>query len=379
MHLAVVTDTYAPDVNGVARTLRNLSEGMVARGHRVEVIRAGAARGALETGVPGLCWPWYKEVRIGLPKYRWFLDRWRREKPDVIYVSVETALGYSATAAAMALGIPVVGGFHTNFREYFHNYGYGWLGDFLFRYQRWYHGRIAMTLAPSPDSREKLREEGFPHVEILGRGVDAALFSPAKRDASLRQSWGATAETLVVLIGGRISSEKNLAVALRAYERLRDRSRDVKCVMVGDGPLRARLQKRYPEVIFTGYLAGEELARHYASADALVFASMTETFGNVVLEAMACGLAVLAFDDAAAAWHGKNGENILKVPLGDEAAFLSAAETLGDRQLRGVLGAGALKTARELTWPEIVGDWERLLRRAIVRTTLPAVSFTKEK
>lgn len=367
IHLEVVTDTYAPDVNGVARTLRNLCDGMRMKGHRVDVVRTGKAAGTHETGTPGICWPWYREVCIGLPRYGWFLRRWSAERPDVIYVSVETALGYSATAAAMRLGIPVVGGFHTNFREYFHNYGFGWLGDFLFGYQRWFHNRIAMTLVPSPISAKKLTGEGFPRIEILGRGVDTELFSPEKRSETLRASWGARPDTPVALIGGRVSSEKNLGLALLAFERLRSVRPDARCVMVGDGPMRARLQRENPHVVFTGYLAGAELAQHYASTDLMIFASKTETFGNVLLESFACGLAVLAFDDAAAAWHGVHDVNLLKAPLQNDDAFLENAARLADPELRDTLAANAVETAKSLSWPAIVTRWETLLMVAIQR------------
>ncbi|MES2997167.1 MAG: glycosyltransferase family 1 protein [Verrucomicrobiota bacterium] len=371
MHIEVVTDTYSPDVNGVARTLRNLCEGMRGHGHRVEVIRSGKAHGPHETGVPGWSVPWYREVRMGWPRYRWFLRRWSAAAPDAIYVSVETALGYSAAAAARKLGIPVVAGFHTNFREYFHNYGFGWLGDFLFRYQRWFHGRTAMTLVPSPVSRQKLLREGFQRVEILGRGVDAELFSPLKRDDSLRASWGAGPDAPVILVGGRISSEKNIGLAIRAFRRIKELRPDAVCVLVGDGPARAKLEHDNPDVVFTGYHAGEELAHHYASTDILLFPSETETFGNVLLEAMACGLAILAYDDAAAAWHGVDGKNLLKVPKGDEAAFLEAAVRLPDPVLRRHLADNAVRTAGGLSWESVVGQWEHFLGLAAKKRFLP--------
>jgi glycosyltransferase involved in cell wall biosynthesis len=362
LHIEVVTDTYVPDINGVALSLGRLCAGLRELGHRVEVVRSGRAAGESEW-VPWWPLPGYWEIKVGAPWPGQFRRRWRKQRPDVIYVAIETPLGFCAVSAALKLGIPVVGGFHTNFREYLRKYGMAWFSEKVWLYQKWFHDRLALTLVPSPDARGKLVQAGFSKVAVLGRGVDTALFHPAKRSDALRQQWGAMGDAPVALVVGRVSSEKNIELAIRAFGRMRRSCPEVVCVVVGDGPARARLQRENPDVRFTGYQTGVELAACYASADILLFPSETETFGNVLIEGMAAGVATLAYDYAAAAWHCVDGENGLKVRKSDEAAFLEAAETLMAVSLRKRLGQEARRTAETLGWPAVVAEMESILRQ----------------
>jgi glycosyltransferase involved in cell wall biosynthesis len=363
--IEVVTDTYVPDINGVALSLGHLCSGLRARGHRVEVVRSGPSGANGEVGVPWWPLPGYWEIRVGAPWPGQLRRRWKNGRPDVIYVAIETPLGFSAVAAARRLVIPVIGGFHTNFREYLRKYGMLWIGDRVWSYQKWFHGRMARTLVPSPDAREKLIRAGFSGVDVVGRGVDTTLFHPAKRDPALRAKWRANGDAPVVLVVGRVSSEKNIELAIRAFGRMKQSNPQVTCVVIGDGPTRKSLQREHPGVLFIGYRTGEELATCYASADILLFPSETETFGNVLLEGMASGLASLAYDYAAAAWHGEHGRNLLKVTKSDEAAYLASAERLLDPQLRHSLAKEARLTAESLNWPAIVADLENILREVI--------------
>jgi glycosyltransferase involved in cell wall biosynthesis len=232
-------------------------------------------------------------------------------------------------------------------------------------YQKWFHDRLALTLVPSPDARNKLVEAGFSKVGVLGRGVDTTLFDPARRSDELRREWGAAGDAPIALVVGRVSSEKNIELAIRAFDRMRRSCPGIVCVVIGDGPARGKLQRENPGVRFAGYRTGADLAACYASADILLFPSETETFGNVLIEGMAAGVATLSYDYAAAAWHCENGVNGLKVSKSDEAAFLSAAESLLDAPLRNRLGAEARKTAESLGWPAIVADMERIFREVI--------------
>jgi glycosyltransferase involved in cell wall biosynthesis len=368
LHIEVVTDTYVPDINGVALSLGRLCAGLRERGHRVEVIRSGSAAGEGGEWVPWWPLPGYWEIRVGAPWPGQFRRRWRKQRPDVIYVAIETPLGFSAASAALKLGIPVIGGFHTNFREYLRKYGMNLISEKVWLYQKWFHDRLALTLVPSPDARNKLAEAGFSRIGVLGRGVDAALFHPQKRSATLRAEWGAGDDAPVALVVGRVSSEKNIELAIRAFDRMRRSCPELVCVVVGDGPIRNRLERENPDVRFVGYQTGEKLAACYASADVLLFPSETETFGNVLLEGMAAGVATLAYDYAAAAWHCVDGVNGLKVPKSDEQAFLAAAESLMDAPLRARLGSAARTTAEGLAWPAIVGELEDIFRSVIERS-----------
>ena len=156
------------------------------------------------------------------------------------------------------------------------------------------HNKTRRTFAPSQDVITRLEAMGIQGTRLLGRGVDTALFNPRKRDASLRQRWGVDDEGIVALFVSRLAVEKNIPLAAKAFERIKARHPRVACVFVGDGPERTKLEKQHPDYIFAGMQQGEALARHYASADLFVFPSVTETFGNVVTEAMASGLVTLA-------------------------------------------------------------------------------------
>ncbi len=367
LHIEVVTDTYVPDINGVAISLGRLCAGLRQRGHRVEIVRSGRAAGDFETSVMSWPLPGYWEIKVGAPWPGELRRRWRKDRPDVVYVAIETPLGFSAVAAALRLGIPVVGGFHTNFNEYLQTYGVNWVGKQVWRYQKWFHDRLARTLVPSPDARDKLVRAGFCKVAVLGRGVDTDLFTPAKRSEALRREIGAKGEAPVALVVGRVAPEKNIELTLRAFAEMRKLCPELVCRVIGDGPVRARLQREHPQVQFPGYLVGEELAACYASADILLFASVTETFGNVLIEGMSSGLAILGYDHAAAAWHGVDGGNLLKVKKGDEAAFIAASLKLLDPALRAKLGAGARRTSETLCWSGIVVELEGIFREVIAQ------------
>jgi glycosyltransferase involved in cell wall biosynthesis len=368
MRLSLVTETYPPEVNGVARTLHHLVTGLTGLGHEVEVVRSRPARtaecaqsnGHVERIVPGLPLPGYPELRFGLPSGGRLRRMWRESRPDVIHVATEGPLGWTAVGAARRLGIPVSSSFHTNFHSYGKHYRYGFLRGFALRYLRRAHNRADCTLVPSSTIRRRLEAAGFRNLAILGRGVDTELFSPARRDEGLRESWGASAGTPVVLYVGRLAGEKNIPLLFRAWDALREHASRPRLVLVGDGPARRELERSHPEAHYAGMRHGEDLARHYASGDLFLFPSATETFGNVVTEAMASGLGVLGFDYAAAEEHVRHGENGWKVPYGDEGAYVAAAlDVLGVREGWPAVREAARRTAEGLTWRAIVRGFER--------------------
>jgi glycosyltransferase involved in cell wall biosynthesis len=190
------------------------------------------------------------------------------------------------------------------------------------------------------------------------RGVDTDLFHPGQRSAELRASWGVGDQDPVAIYVGRLAAEKNLPLAVKAIQRMRDVVPGVKGVFVGSGPLEESLRREHPEIHFAGARRGEELAQHYASADVFVFPSYTETFGNVVLEAMASGLAVLAFDYAAPQLLIRHSVNGFLVPFQDEAAFLEAARHLAGSADLDALRREASATAKTHSWDHIVAQFE---------------------
>lgn len=361
MKIDIVTDTFAPDVNGVAMTLGRLSDGLRNRGHRVHVIRTGEGKRG-ETIAASVPLPGYKEVRVGLPGPFKLRKRWLRKRPDAIYVATESPLGKSAVKAAKALGIPVATGFHTNFHEYMERYRLGGLRPMALAYLKRFHGRADCMMAPSPELVERLKEEGFKEVYLLGRGVDTTLFDPAKRSEILRGTWGARTGAPVAIVVGRVAAEKNLDLAVRSFTAMKETVPDLQCVIVGDGPVREKFAAKHPWIHFSGVQLGEDLAKHYASADILLFPSETETFGNVVLEGMASGLATVSYDYAAAARYVEHGVSGFKAEKGDEDGFITQAKAA----LAIRTGHGMRITARELAetqgWEGVVTEFENRLK-----------------
>ena len=377
LDLAIVTETYPPEVNGVAMTIARLAEGMRRNGHRVRIVRprqeasdsAPCADERIEHNdltLPGFPMPGYAGLRFGLPAKRRLCAVWRAARPDAVHVVTEGPLGWSAVAAARSLGIPVTSGFHTNFDRYSRHYGFGWLQPALAAYLRSFHRRTRATLVPTEALAASLAGEGLSGVRVVGRGVDVELFDPARRSETLRAEWGLAPGDLAVLHVGRVAAEKNIGLALRAFEAIQVRCPNARLVVVGDGPLRARLQSHYPQHHFAGQRTGVDLATHYASSDLFLFPSLTETFGNVTQEAMASGLAVLAFRSAAAAEMIVDGQNGRTVTPGDEAAFVEVAEALGQNgQIRRTFGEQARQRVLDCGWEAVSLRFEAVLREAI--------------
>ncbi len=374
MKIDIVTDTFSPDVNGVAMTLGRLTDGLRKRGHRVHVTHTGGFAGPGETRSASVPLPGYREVRVGLPEPFKLRARWLKKRPDAVYVATESPLGKSALKAANALGIPVASGFHTNFHQYMEQYRMGGLQPVAMAYLKRFHQRADCTLTPSQDVVDKLLAEGFTNVHVLGRGVDTELYAPGKRCEVLRAHWGARPGAPVAVIVGRVAAEKNFDLAMIAFEQMRQAVPDMQCVVVGDGPLREKLAEKFKWVHFVGVQLGEDLARHYASADVLLFPSETETFGNVLLESMASGLVTVSYDYAAAALHVRSGESGLKATKGDAAGFLkNAIEALAFRPHHG-LRTAAREVAEKLGWDQVVREFEFRLEliAGIKPSTAPA-------
>jgi glycosyltransferase involved in cell wall biosynthesis len=370
MHIALVTETYLPEVNGVAITIGRMVHGLLKRGHRIHMIRprqhkqdtAAKNDNYAETLVAGMPIPGYPELKSGLPSKGVLTRLWKQQRPDIVHIATEGPLGWSALSAARKLNIPVSTDFHTNFHSYTQHYGVGLLKKPIAAYLRHFHNKAACTLVPTASLQQQLEFEGYKNVLVVSRGVDSELFHPAKRSAELRASWNADEDTPVVMLVSRIAPEKNLHVVIRAFEQMRQVNPLAKLVMVGDGPARAELEKQHPHVIFAGMQTGEPLAQHYASGDIFLYPSLTETYGNVTIEAMASGLATVAYDYAAARQHMRHDVNGILVPFADTDAFVTQATGLitdMDRVRR--LRLAARQTVETLTWEHIMGEMEAVL------------------
>lgn len=308
MRIAVVTETWPPEVNGVAVTLAKLVQSLSHRNHDVQLIRPRQAK--IDEGVRdsnleevlmrGMPIPRYPELKLGLPSKKTLVKAWTLRRPDVVHIATEGPLGWSALQAAKVLKLPVTSDFRTNFQSYSKHYGVGWLRKPIVAYLRKFHNATACTMVPTRELQRTLSDNGFLNLKVVSRGVDTQLFNSNKRDQQLRESWGATDQTKVLISVGRMAPEKNLEQVLKVFDSLKYLGNQIKLVMVGDGPLKEQFKQRYPEIIFPGMLSQSNLANYYASSDLFVFPSQTETFGNVTLEALASGIPVLAFDCAAA-------------------------------------------------------------------------------
>lgn len=373
LQISVVTETYPPEVNGVAMTMAHMVAGLLEQGHAVHLVRPrqgdeavpAPAGGLSQTLVRGLPIPRYPELKLGLPSTGTLRRLWTARRPDVVHLVTEGPLGFGALRVARRLGIPLCSDFHTRFDHYSRHYGLGPLGGAVGAYLAAFHRRTRCTFVPTRELAEFLTGAGFGRVSVIARGVDTALFDPGRRSAALRAAWGAGPQDPVALFVGRVAPEKNIPLLLEAFAGARRSFPAARLVIVGDGPLRRPLQARSPGVCFAGMRQGEDLAAHYASADLFLFPSLTETFGNVILEAMASGLAVLAFDYAAGREHIVDGHSGLLAPAGDAAAFcrlahqaVQASATLAPMRLR------AREAACRVDWASVNRRFAQALERA---------------
>jgi glycosyltransferase involved in cell wall biosynthesis len=369
LRVALVTETYPPEVNGVSLTLQRVVDGLRARHHDIQLIRPRqtgadtAARGDRfeEILMRGMPIPRYPDLKMGVPSKKALVALWSLQRPDLVHVATEGPLGWSALQAAARLKLPVSSDFRTNFHAYSRHYGVAWLQRPIMVYLRKFHNRTAFTMVPTEQLKIELGRAGFERLVVVTRGVDTLLFDPARRSEVLRRDWGDAPDGRAALYVGRLAPEKNLGTLAAAFRAMRQVDPSLRLVIVGDGPARRELAEALPDAVFTGRRSGADLAAHYASADLFVFPSLTETFGNVTTEAMASGLPVLAFDHAAAGQLITSGENGLLARFGDSADFVACAARLAaDRAGMARIGANARRLAGSLGWERIVAQVENV-------------------
>ncbi len=370
MRIAVVTETYPPEVNGVALTVHSLVAQMVADGHELLLVRPEQpgvsalplSRPISELLVRGAALPKYPGLRFGFPAGRLLARHFGVWRPDAVYVATEGPLGWSAVRTAGRMGIPVATGFHTRFDAYAGAYGLGPLTPLVRSWLRRLHNASGATVVPTDELRQWLEERGFRRVRVVARGVDTELFDPVRRDPRLRERWGIPPGGLAVIYVGRIAAEKNLELAISAFRSIRERRSGARFIWVGTGPQAARLRRENPDFVFTGLRLGEDLAGHFASADLFLFPSLTETFGNVTIEAMAAGVPTIAFDYGAARAHMKDGVHGRVVACDDPDAFVAVAVDVATNDAaRRAMSAACRRTALTLEPRRVARDFVGLL------------------
>ncbi len=383
LRIAIVTETFPPEVNGVAMTLGRIVEGLLQRGFVVQLIRPRqSVDDKLHSGdgvelvlAKGMPIPTYQDLRLGLPMKGTLCKLWTLQRPDIVHVATEGPLGWSAVCAASKLKLPVTSSFHTNFHRYSQHYGIGLFTRLIDRYLCKLHNRTDATLVPTRAMMRELQERSYKKVMLLSRGVATSLFSPEKRSHELRKSWGATQDEVVVLFVSRLAREKNVGLVIEAFQTIRLRLPGAKLVLVGDGPLRKQLQADCPQAVFAGVRKGEDLAAHYASGDVFLFPSLTETFGNVVPEALASGLAVLSYANAAARELIITGQNGVLINPGAAAEFIEAAAALAsDKALQNTLRLAAPASVTQLSWDAVHNSFAETLCKTIAQHQTPGSS-----
>jgi glycosyltransferase involved in cell wall biosynthesis len=253
-------------------------------------------------------------------------------------------------------------------------------GKLVTGYLRSLHNKADCTMVPTRQMKDELDALGFNNLLVVGRGIDTALFNPLKRSRELRASWGCSGDETVAIYVGRLAAEKNLRLFVEAVQAMRAVDPTVRVVLVGDGPEGPALRRAHADFVFAGMRTGEDLAAHYASADAFIFPSTTETFGNVTLEAMASGLAIVAYDYAAAASHLVNGESALLAGFEDRDAFnLASARLARDAGLRARLRTRARNIAESLSWEHVFDDLEEVLLATVANHRMPRLTPSRGK
>lgn len=369
MRIALISETFLPNVNGVVTTICRVLEHLQAEGHEALLFAPQGApdtyAGAEVVPLGGMPLPLYPELMLTPPQFG-ITAHLRRFHPDLVHLVGPAVLGAIAPNVVSNLRLPLISSYHTDLAAYSAHYGLGWLKDLVNFYLRWIHNRSRITLCPSTATLRTLRAHGFRRLRVWGRGVDATRFHPAHRSASWREAVGLAPDEIALLYVGRLAREKRVELLIDALRGL-DR---VRLVLVGDGPARGELQQRAVglPVHFTGYLRGHDLATAYASADVFVFPSDTDTFGQVMQEAMASGLTVVGARSGGTLDLVREGITGKLFAPGVASDLRAQLRYLTDNPAtRIAMGQAGRAAAERRSWPvvmdELMGYYRHVLRR----------------
>lgn len=298
MKIAIFTDTYVPQVNGVAKTLNRFTNYLNENGHSFHVFSpedCGASSTENVTRLKSVPFKIYPECKISLPNFSKIKKKLQEFNPDIIHIATPFTIGLCGLQIAKKLNIPLVASYHTNFDHYLQYYKLTYLENFLWKYLDWFHRPTKKIFVPSKDTLHHLNTKGFNNLSVWTHGVDCSLFKPAEDKEEIKQKYNITSKYTICFVG-RIAPEKDLDTLTNIMKYSKQRfGNQLNWVIVGDGPKKEEMMKKTgtDQIIYTGYLQKNELAEIYSVSDVMVFPSDTETFGNVVLEAMACGTPVI--------------------------------------------------------------------------------------
>jgi glycosyltransferase involved in cell wall biosynthesis len=360
MRITLISDTYLPEVNGVTTVLATMRQGLLARGHQVQVIAPGYdAPGPDETDVVrrwSMRFPPYPAIRLSLPLGGGVGKALDTFRPDLVHVATEGPLGTLGRRAALARKLPLVTSFHTDFPRYAARYLGDWAVKPVTGYLRRFHAPAFVTQTPSQTTRDELAALGFAKPVVWGRGVDTHHFRPERRSDERRAALGAGADRPVILHVSRLAVEKDVATLVAGFQLAHQELGDTaRFVVAGDGPEVGMVRAALPFATHYGFIDRSRLADLYADSDLFVFTSPTETCGLVVLEAMASGLPVITSDQGGVLENVRDGINGLMVPAGSATAFGAATVHLARTpERRGAMASAARAFA-------VARDWEREL------------------
>ena len=376
MRIAYFTDTYLPQINGVTNTLKKLGDYLNDRDIKhmffaphfnekfISSDNSPVAR------FKSISLPFYPECRLAIPSYAKLCRVADKFKPDIIHLTDPLGIDLAGLRYGRDRGIPIVSSFHTNFDVYLKNYNMEYLEGVVWGLFKWFHGFSELNFCPSHDTLQVLEDKGIENLRIWSRGIDTSTFSPNYKDMNIRYRLKAE-DKIIFLYVGRLAAEKDLDILMESIGIVNfSHSDKVQFVFVGDGPYAKQMKERsFDNVKFTGYLKGRELSAMYASCDVFVFPSGTETFGNVVLEAMASGLPVIAVNSGGVKDNVKNGYNGLMCPPRDATSLAGAIIKLAeDKQFIESLAANAREHAATKSWSyifdQLVSDYSSVLENS---------------
>ncbi|MFP4198928.1 MAG: glycosyltransferase family 4 protein [Halanaerobium sp.] len=373
MKIAIFTDTFSPEINGVTKNLDRLlnyfseagieylvfapeTEPRIENIHEKHVVRMKSLNFFL-----------YPELKFSLPNYLKIKSKLVEFNADLFHLITPFNIGLTGLYAARQTDTPLVASYHTNFDQYLDYYQINFLEKAAWKYLRWFHDQALRNYCPSEETKKELAKRDFINLDIWGRGIDAELFSPEHRSQQFIEENGLT-DKISLLYVGRLAREKNLSLLVESFKRLNQKyKKKIELIITGDGPELKRLQKELPDnVIFTGFKNGLELSQIYASTDIFAFPSVTETYGNVVIEAMASGLPVVPVMAGGVKENLINNYNGLAVESNDAAEFTAKLEELiVNQRLRKLLTHNARQYALEESWDQVFEKLDRSYQKVI--------------
>lgn len=356
MKIAIFTDTFLPEINGVTKTLSKMKNYLDTTNIEYKFFIPGTENEKKDNIVSFSSFNFflYPERKIAIPRYREIRKNLDEFKPDLIFIVTPFAIGLTGFRYAKEKGIPVVSNYSTDFPRYLKHYKLEILENAVWSFFRWFHSFSYINLCPSIATKTDMEKHGITNIELWGRGIETSEFSPEKRSKDLRKKY-CDEDEKVLLYVGRVAPEKELEVLMDAVKILNKKNLKFKLLVIGDGPSKQEFENQNIEnVVFVGYKTGEELKTYYASADIFAFPSSSETYGNVVLEAMASGLPVVAPFAGGVQENLIDMENGMAFDVGDSEDMAEKIESLlKDEELIARFSKKARNHTLTKNWNEI--------------------------